>query len=90
MVAVSDGAAWIWALVITFFAACVQIIAWWHAVQRVWESAFALYGQGTPLAAPWGARLKELLWAGDLCGLVHALRAHYPLGQLRANTNCLL
>jgi len=81
VVAVSDGAAWIWALVITFFAPCVQIIDWWHAVQRVWAIAFAVYGQGTPLAAPWGARLKALLWAGDLRGLVHELRAHWPRGR---------
>jgi hypothetical protein len=81
IVAVSDAAAWIWALVITCYAPCVQIIDWWHALQRVWAIAFAVHGPGSEAAQVWGLQLKEYLWQGQLRALLHALRARWPRGQ---------
>ena len=81
VVAVNDGAAWIWTLVATYFAPCVEIIDWWHAAQRIWEITFSIFDQGTEQAAQWGAELKQFLWAGDLRALLHALRHHWPRGR---------
>jgi hypothetical protein len=81
IVAVSDAAAWIWALILTCYAPCVQIIDWWHALQRVWEIAFGAYGQGTEAAQAWGLQLKEHLWAGQIRALLHALRLTWPRGR---------
>ena len=81
IVAVSDAAAWIWALILTCYAPCVQIIDWWHALQRVWEIAFGVYGQGTEAAQAWGLQLKEHLWAGQIRALLHALRLTWPRGR---------
>lgn len=81
IVAVSDGAAWIWGLILTCYAPCVQIIDWWHALQRVWEIAFAVLGQGTAQAEQWGTELKAHLWAGEIRAVMHALREHWPRGR---------
>jgi len=59
----------------------VQIIDWWHALQRVWEIAFGVYGQGTEAAQAWGLQLKEHLWAGQIRALLHALRLTWPRGR---------
>jgi hypothetical protein len=39
VVCVSDGAAWIWEMVFQCFAVRVEILDWWHAVQRLWTIA---------------------------------------------------
>jgi hypothetical protein len=81
VVAVNDGAAWIWTLIATYYAPCVEVIDGWHAVQRVWEMAFSVLGQGTEQAEQWGAKLKQYLWVGDLRALLRDLRAHWPRGR---------
>jgi len=81
IVAVSDGAAWIWALILTCYAPCVQIIDWWHALQHVWEIAFGVLGQGTAEAERWGLELKAHLWAGEIRAIFRALRERWPRGR---------
>ncbi|MHB0859490.1 MAG: hypothetical protein ACYC5M_18220 [Anaerolineae bacterium] len=46
VVAVSDGAAWIWNIVRNCYAPCVEILDWWHALQKLWLIAWAVYGEG--------------------------------------------
>jgi hypothetical protein len=83
IVAVCDAAAWIWALIITCYAPCAQIIDWYHATQRLWQIAHATYGQGTDQARQWVEELKAHLWAGQVRALLHDVRAHWPRGQER-------
>ena len=46
VVCVSDGAPWIWLIVaMCYTPRCVEILDWWHAVQKLWELAFTLWGQ---------------------------------------------
>ena len=80
VVCVSDAAAWIWSIVLTCYAPCVEIIDWWHAVQKLWEAANAFWGQGSEAARVWVEQLKDLLWAGKLRALVHQLRLCCPRG----------
>ncbi len=81
IIAVSDAAAWIWGIILTWYMPCVQIIDWWHALQRVWVIAWGVYGQGTPAAQAWFHVLREHLWAGEVRALIHALRQHWVRGK---------
>ena len=80
VVCVSDGAAWIWGIVLTCYVSCVQIIDWWHAVEKLWEIGSILMGQEGDAVQTWVQRLKDLLWAGHLRGLVHEIRLRCPRG----------
>ena len=80
VVCVSDGAAWIWGIVLTCYVSCVQIIDWWHAVEKLWEIGSILMGQEGDAVKTWVKRLKDLLWAGHLRGLVHEIRLRCPRG----------
>jgi len=81
IVSVCDGAAWIWSIILTCYAPCWEIIDWWHAVQKVWDIAFAVYGEGTDLAKAWAEQLKGYLWAGNIRALLHTVRQHWPRGK---------
>jgi hypothetical protein len=70
IIAVSDAAAWIW-----------SIIDWWHALQRVWAIASAVYGEGSADTGSWFRTLQEYLWAGDVRLLLHALRQQWRRGK---------
>ena len=80
VVCVSDGAVWIWAIVLTCYAFCVQIIDWWHAVEKLWEIGSILLDEEGDAAKVWVKCLKDLLWAGNLRGLVHEIRLRCPRG----------
>lgn len=56
---VSDGAPWIWAIVFMCFAVRVEILDWWHAVQRLWTIADAYYFPGDEAAS--GSLLRRPL-----------------------------
>jgi len=82
VVCVSDGAPWIWAIVAMCYAPrCIEILDWWHAVQKLWELAFTLWGQDNPQSYDWAAAQKSLLWAGDLRQILGGLRRLCPRGQ---------
>ncbi len=81
IVAVSDGAAWIWAIVWAGYAPCVQIIDWWHALEKLWLLVQVRYQPQSAQALAWQAKLKACLWAGDFRALLHALREAWPRGQ---------
>ena len=56
IVCISDGAAWIWAIVFICFARRTEILDWWHVVQYLWQSwakpTTALRGSWGPDASP--------------------------------------
>jgi len=81
IIAVSDAAAWIWGIIITWYAPCVQVIDWWHALQRVWTIAGAVYGEGSADTPVWFRTLQEHLWAGNVRLLLHALRQQWRRGK---------
>lgn len=82
VICVSDGAAWIWAIVAMCYAGarCVEVLDWWHAVQKLWELAFALLGQDNEQSQVWGQQQKARLWAGQLRQVVRAVRLLCPHG----------
>jgi hypothetical protein len=81
VITVGDGAAWIWGIIQTWYAPCVQIIDWWHALQYVWAIANSVCGRGTEAARAWCHQLQEPLWAGEMGGLLRAVRLKWPRGK---------
>jgi hypothetical protein len=81
VVSVNDGAAWIWLIVAMCYAPCIEIIDWWHAVEKLWEAAHSLFGQGEPQAKAWAEKTKSLLWTSRLRALMHDVRQVCPRGQ---------
>jgi hypothetical protein len=81
LVAVADGAHWIWLIIAMCYAPCVEIIDWWHAVEKVWQAANSLLGQGEPATVAWVEQQKSLLWCGQLRAVLHELRHICPRGQ---------
>lgn len=50
-VILGDGTRWIWRLADELFPDAIQIVDLFHAKERLWEVAGAVYGPGTDLAA---------------------------------------
>ncbi len=80
VVCVSDGAAWIWAIVFMCFAVRVEILDWWHAVQRLWAIADAYFSPGDE-AAEWVTAQKSAFAESRLRQMMHAVRLLYPRGR---------
>jgi hypothetical protein len=78
VVCVSDGAVWIWNLMFMCFAYRIEILDWWHAVQRLWTIA------NTSLAADaakaWVAAQQQRLAHTHLRHVFHQVRLLYPRG----------
>lgn len=81
VVSVNDGAAWIWLIVAMCYAPCIEIIDWWHAVEKLWEAAHSLFGPEAPQAKTWAEQAKSLLWTSRLRALMHQVRQLCPRGQ---------
>jgi hypothetical protein len=80
LVALGDGAAWIWNLVSTHFPQAVQILDWYHVKKRVWELGEALYGEASTKTTAWVQGKLDKLRAGDVEGVMADLRRLRPKG----------
>lgn len=81
IVSVNDGAVWIWLIVQMCWAPCVEILDWWHAVEKLWEAATALFDQDQAVSAPWMDTQKSYLWNSQLREVIGAIRHLCPRGQ---------
>lgn len=81
IVAVADGAHWIWTIILMCYAPCIEIIDWWHAVEKLWATANGVFGTGDGQAARWVDAQKQRLWRGNLRAVLAALRVQCPRGQ---------
>lgn len=75
VVLLGDGAKWIWDHVGGLLKEATLIVDWYHAAEHLWECGRTLHGEGTAATADWVAQHKDLLWAGNLTGLLDALRS---------------
>lgn len=73
LTSVNDGAEWIWALVLLCYPLAVQVIDWWHAVERLWKVGNLVFGQGSELAGAWVKARKDELWKGEVVKVIAAL-----------------
>lgn len=81
IVSVNDGALWIWAIVAMCYTPCVEILDWWHAVEKLWLIAHVLFGEENEVGKAWVAKQKDSLWAGQLRPLFRYIRQRYPCGE---------
>lgn len=81
IVSVNDGAVWIWLIVQMCWAPCVEILDWWHAVEKLWEAAAALFDQDQAACAFWMDSQKSRLWNSQLRQVIRAIRQLCPRGQ---------
>jgi hypothetical protein len=81
IVAVADGALWIWLIIAMCYAPCIEIIDWWHAVEKLWAIGNTLLGQGDAGTTSWVEGQKSLLWAGHLRAVLAEIRRLCPRGQ---------
>jgi hypothetical protein len=79
IVCVSDGAAWIWAMVVMCFAVHIQVLDWWHAVQRLWTIARIHFPTESD-AAQWVECQKADLARSRLRQIIRAVRTLFPRG----------
>jgi hypothetical protein len=73
LTSVNDGAEWIWALVLLCYPLALQVIDWWHAVERLWKVGNLVFGQGSELASAWVKARKDELWKGEVSKVIAAL-----------------
>ena len=72
-----DGAPWIWNLKAEHLPAAGETVDWYHAKEHIFETAHALYGEGTRKATAWAEARADELWAEKptaLLGALHRLR----------------
>jgi hypothetical protein len=85
VVALGDGAAWIWNLAEDHFGARTGVVDFYHAAEHLWEAADAAFGAGTGAAAAWAkARIHELREEGAK-PVRRALAALLPRGGAGAD-----
>ena len=88
---ISDGAAWIWAIVTMCFAMPVQILNWWHAVQRLWTIARAtrtLFPRGTPLPEPVRQAIGYIFHNRRRMDYASFRQQGYPIGSGTIESGC--
>jgi len=81
IVSVNDGALWIWLIVQMCWAPCVEILDWWHGVEKLWEVAGNLLGENEAVTARWMETQKSHLWQSQLRQVIRAIRQLCPRGE---------
>jgi hypothetical protein len=78
VIVLGDGAPWIWNLADMHFPKAVQIVDFYHAVERLSAVAHALWGDDAPAAKDWLAQGRSALHDGHVGSLLNALRKLAP------------
>ena len=78
---VNDGAAWIWNIVRMCYGNCVEILDWWHAVEKLWLIAQHTFEPDSEQTTAWVCAQKQLLIAGNLRHILRHIRLRYPKHQ---------
>ena len=76
LIFVADGALWIWKWVAEHYPQAVQIVDWYHAAERIWGVAQAIYGEGSDLATAWAEQQLTRLWKGQVDKVLMAFQPH--------------
>jgi len=74
VIVLGDGAAWIWNQAQTHFPGAILIVDFYHALERLWTVAHAVWGEADPRAASWVRSAKAPLRRGDIPRVVALLR----------------
>ncbi len=77
-IVLGDGAPWVWNLADEHFPGAIQIVDRFHAKQKLSDVAKSIYGPQSALGKEWGRHRHHELDAGDIDGVLGALRLHAP------------
>lgn len=81
VVSVNDGAAWIWLIVAMCWAPCVEILDWWHLIEKLWSVATALFADDPAARSQWMEAQKSRLWLSGPRQVIQAIRHLCPRGE---------
>jgi hypothetical protein len=74
VIVVGDGAPWIWNLADFHFPQAVQIVDFFHALEKLSEVARSHWAEGAPAAQAWMESCKKTLHEGRIAHLVRMLK----------------
>ena len=80
---VNDGAAWIWNIVRMCYGNCVEIIDWWHAVEKLWQIAQHHFDAESEQTEAMGSASKTAVdGLAASHDILRNMRLLYPRGHL--------
>ena len=78
VIVLGDGASWIWNLADFHFPQAVQIVDFYHALERLGEVTRSLWAEGAPEGKAWLAQCKTALYNGKVSCVLRSLKARAP------------
>ncbi len=81
VVSVNDGAFWIWIIIQMCWAPCVEILDWWHLIEKLWTTARGLFDGDETGSTNWMKKQKEHLWNSEPRQVLRAIRTLCPRGE---------
>jgi hypothetical protein len=75
VIVVGDGAPWIWNLADFHFPQAVQIVDFFHALEKLSEVARSHWPEGAPAAKAWMASCRKALHEGRIARIGRAIKA---------------
>jgi hypothetical protein len=85
VVVLGDGAHWIWNEAETWLPESrIEIIDFYHAKEKLWDVAKAVYGENDPKAAAWAERWSDALYKRDAKHVLSAIKRLRPKGAAKA------
>ncbi len=80
IIALGDGAVWIWENFAHCFPERIEVLDWIHAKDRIWEAANAVFGASGTEAQAWVAKRLEELARGEAMTVRQAIQGLDPPG----------
>jgi hypothetical protein len=78
IVFIGDGAKWVWGLCEREFGRfrgkLVEVLDWYHAVEHLWDSGRAFFGEASDLLRPWVKAREGELYEGKTDAVIEALK----------------
>ncbi len=78
LLSINDGAVWIWRIILTCYPHAIEIVDWWHALERLWQISRWVYGPGSPIGTAWVKIQETALWHGDVESVIAACQSLMP------------
>lgn len=75
LVFVGDGAAWVWKTAENLFPQATQVLDWYHAMEHIWGTGRAKFGNKEKELWAWVAARETELYKGKIQAVIDALRA---------------
>lgn len=81
VIVIGDGAKWIWNEANTHFPGAVQIVDWYHAVEKLWEISKIVYGEKSNIGSHWVAKNESKLAEGKVEKVILSLNRLKPSNE---------